>query len=328
MPRIARYKNYTPQGVYHVMSKITLSDYFDAYEKDYFLKLLKKLSQIYYTQIYGYAVMDNHFHLLLQMQPKLKEESISDFKKRYDLYQQQHKFPHYRSIDNSDNIPLLKEKWCDLSEFIKDLKVSFTRWYNRRHNRTGFLWGGRFKSTLLEKGMPLLNCLAYIDLNPVRAGICNIPEDYRWNSLYYHVVKKNKDHWLSMEYIHKGAEGNYISQLRSPGQKLRYYREILYTKGKLGFKMAQGEYVKTKHKISKKSYTRAKAKNFEYDFQERFLHRCRYFTDSVILGSIDFVKEHHALYKHKLFDKRERKFSEVESFQFHSMKRVRDGTAG
>jgi len=53
-----------------------------------------------------------------------------------------------------------------LSEFVREIKVGFTRYYNKRHNRRGYFWGDRFKSVIVEKGETLINCLAYIDLNP------------------------------------------------------------------------------------------------------------------------------------------------------------------
>ena len=73
--------------------------------------------------------------------------------------------------------------------------MGFTRYYNKRHNRRGYFWGDRFKSVIVEKGETLINCLAYIDLNPLRAGLVERPEDYRWNSLGYHVQTGNKDNF-------------------------------------------------------------------------------------------------------------------------------------
>ena len=51
----------------------------------------------------------------------------------------------------------------------------------RRHNRGGYFWGDRIKSVIVDKGETLVNCLAYIDLNPLRGGLVDRPEDYRWN---------------------------------------------------------------------------------------------------------------------------------------------------
>ena len=57
----------------------------------------------------------------------------------------------------------------------------FTRWFNRRHERTGTLWEERFKSVIVEQGIPARTVAAYIDLNPVRAGMVADPADYRWS---------------------------------------------------------------------------------------------------------------------------------------------------
>ena len=74
--------------------------------------------------------------------------------------------------------------------------VGFARYYNRRHDRRGYFWGDRFKSVIVDKGETLVNCLAYIDLNPMRAGLVDRPEDYRWNSLGHHLQTENKDQFL------------------------------------------------------------------------------------------------------------------------------------
>jgi hypothetical protein len=69
----------------------------------------------------------------------------------------------------------------DVSEYMKTLKQRFSVWYNRSHGRFGTLWAERFKSVLVEgKGNPLQTMAAYIDLNPVRAGIVEDPKDYRF----------------------------------------------------------------------------------------------------------------------------------------------------
>jgi len=73
-----------------------------------------------------------------------------------------------------------KRRFCDLSLFVKEVKERFSRWYNRKHQRIGTLWSGRFKSVLVEDGIALRTMATYIDLNPVRAGIVEDPKDYRW----------------------------------------------------------------------------------------------------------------------------------------------------
>jgi putative transposase len=59
---------------------------------------------------------------------------------------------------------------------------SYVRYFNRRHGRSGTLWEGRYRSTLIESERYLLACMVYIDLNPVRAGMVAQAADWRWSS--------------------------------------------------------------------------------------------------------------------------------------------------
>jgi putative transposase len=70
----------------------------------------------------------------------------------------------------------------DLSEFMKSLLERFTKWFNRTHSRSGTLWEDRFKSVIVEDGAAARMMAAYIDLNPVRAGMVSDPAAYRWSS--------------------------------------------------------------------------------------------------------------------------------------------------
>jgi putative transposase len=58
----------------------------------------------------------------------------------------------------------------------------YVRYFNDLHQRSGTLWEGRYKSTLIQAEQYLLACMVYCDLNPVRAGMVNRPADYRWSS--------------------------------------------------------------------------------------------------------------------------------------------------
>ena len=137
--------------------------------------------------------MGNHFHILVRLFPDHKFTS-EEIKKRFTgFYGDERVFA-------DGLIPSLREKLSNLSEFVRELKVGFARYYNRRHNRRGYFWGDRFKSVIVEKGETLINCLAYIDLNPLRAGIVSRPEEYRWNSLGYHIQTGNKDDFLSLDF--------------------------------------------------------------------------------------------------------------------------------
>ncbi len=73
-----------------------------------------------------------------------------------------------------------------LSKAMQSLGRRYVRWFNDKYGRTGTLWEGRFRSTVIDADRYLLACSRYIELNPVRAGIVNSPELYRWSSYSHH----------------------------------------------------------------------------------------------------------------------------------------------
>jgi len=218
MPRIARLVMKGEPAVYHVISRTALEGFVlgDA-EKGYLLKLLRRLASVYFAEVLGFCLMGNHWHLLVRMHTG---EGVTDDEIRV-RFRRYHGPESQRQLAEGQ-IPLLREKWASLSELVKDLKQSFSRWYNTAHGRRGFFWGERFKSVLVDTGDTLVNCLAYIDLNPVRAGLAGKPEDYRWCSLAYHVQTGNAGGFLSLD-LGLRAFGNW-----KDGKRLRYYREYVY----------------------------------------------------------------------------------------------------
>lgn len=74
-----------------------------------------------------------------------------------------------------------------LARLMQALGRRYVRWFNARHRRTGTLWEGRFRSTVVEADRYLLACMRYIELNPVRAGLVEDPAAYRWSS-YRHQI--------------------------------------------------------------------------------------------------------------------------------------------
>ena len=69
-----------------------------------------------------------------------------------------------------------------LPQMMQSLGRSYVRYFNATQQRSGTLWEGRYKSTLIQGERYLLACMAYIDLNPVRAGMVARPQDYPWSS--------------------------------------------------------------------------------------------------------------------------------------------------
>jgi putative transposase len=74
---------------------------------------------------------------------------------------------------------------------MQALGRNYVRYFNQRQGRTGTLWEGRYKSTLIQSERYLLTCMAYIDLNPVRGGLVADPSDYPWSSHAHYTGRRN-----------------------------------------------------------------------------------------------------------------------------------------
>jgi putative transposase len=84
-----------------------------------------------------------------------------------------------------------------LPKMMQALGRRYVRYFNDQHGRTGTLWEGRYKSTVVQAETHLLPCMAYMDLNPVRAGFVNMPQDYLWSS-YGHYVGQRVDRLITV----------------------------------------------------------------------------------------------------------------------------------
>jgi putative transposase len=77
-----------------------------------------------------------------------------------------------------------------IPQMMQAVGRSYVRYFNNRQARTGTLWEGRYKSTLIQAERYLLACMVYIDLNPVRAGIAADPAEYPWSSHLHYVGRR------------------------------------------------------------------------------------------------------------------------------------------
>ena len=225
-------------------------------------------------------------------------------------------------------IPSLRAKLSNLSEFVREIKVGFARYYNKRHNRRGYFWGDRFKSVIVDKGETLINCLAYIDLNPLRAGIVSRPEDYRWNSLGYHIQTNNRDNFLSTDF------GLQEFNVKSEKERVRRYRRYVYEagavnrpeKGKTPEKYAPLSQVNSTGQakvISDRILERERKQEFELSRSDRFRYRTRYFTDSGVIGSKEFVSKIYMRFKHVFNSKNDKTPKAIKGLSgVYSLKRL------
>lgn len=185
-------------GVYHLCSRIVDKRFVIKHrEKVRFMELARSGAAFAGMELVTWCVMDNHFHLLVRV-PPIDAENLDDeeiLSRLAHLYAE-NKCSYLRDVwhrcGDADSrrqfLHPFRKRIGNLSDFMKTLKQRFSQWYNRRKEREGTLWEGRFRSVLLqheegEEGLgPLVRFVAgYIDLNPVRAKMEARAEDSRWN---------------------------------------------------------------------------------------------------------------------------------------------------
>ncbi|MFG6432348.1 REP-associated tyrosine transposase [Roseateles sp. LYH14W] len=109
----------------------------------------------------------------------------------------------YVLMDNHLHLLLTPPSADALSRMMQSLGRRYVGWFNARHQRSGTLWEGRFRAGLIEGERHLLACMRYIELNPVRAGLCVEAADWKWSSAAHHLglvrnvlVTEHPMYWL------------------------------------------------------------------------------------------------------------------------------------
>ena len=88
----------------------------------------------------------------------------------------------YVVMDNHFHLLVTPTTDQGLPQMMQAVGRAYVRYFNQRHQRTGTLWEGRYRSNLIESERYLLACMVYIDLNPVRAGMVGQAADFKWSS--------------------------------------------------------------------------------------------------------------------------------------------------
>lgn len=102
----------------------------------------------------------------------------------------------YVLMDNHFHLLATPETADGLPQMMQAVGRRYVRYFNDAQGRSGTLWEGRYKSAVVQTDRYLLSCMAYIDLNPVRAGVAAQPQDYRWSS-YRHYAGMHIDKLVS-----------------------------------------------------------------------------------------------------------------------------------
>ena len=184
-----RYKPAESAVVYHLISRTTGRDFlFDEPCKKQMIKIMRVIARFCGFEVIAFCMMSNHFHILARL-PAPSETRVTD---EQLLDRLEHLYGHKdakvvlarQCIKDRGSIDADLRQKClarmgDVSQFMKEYKETVSLWYNHQTGRKGTLWMERYTCVVFDDDPEVLQALAaYIDLNPVRAGIVKDPADY------------------------------------------------------------------------------------------------------------------------------------------------------
>ena len=177
------------------------------HRKIWLVERIKFLASVFSIDVCAYAVMSNHYHLVLFVnQDELNSWSDDEIVGRWGSLFPASTLKMKDLLKASDNaatralyqgkVDLWRKNLGDISWFMRGLNEYIARMANKEESCTGRFWEGRFKSQALLDEKALLSCMAYVDLNPIRAKMAATPEESDFTSiqerLYDQAIEKNK----------------------------------------------------------------------------------------------------------------------------------------
>ena len=280
------------EGVYHCMTRTVNGEKkFEEVEKDVLRKQLWQVADYCGVQVITYAILSNHFHVLVRV-PQKTAVSDAELLRRFEvLYPRLTKYQTMRlevlraqlETNGPEAVAWRNRQNAlmgDVSQFMKLLKQRFSIWFNKTHERYGTLWSERFKSVLVEpQGRAMETIAAYIDLNGVRAGVVTDPKDYRFCG-YGEAVAGN-------ERARQGLMS--VAGTTTRGEAQAGYRQMLFGTG-AGGREQDGS-------IAIEEFERVMKEGGKLPLATVLRCRVRYFSDGAVLGSRAFVETQLAVYR-------------------------------
>ena len=325
---------------YHCLSRVVNREFlFGDVEKEQFVRFLREYEQFCGVRVLTYCVMSNHFHVLVEVPPPpavrpTAEELLEELKAlssaAITATKAEEMIRMFRANKDArgeaEYLEGFFRRMWDVSEFMKLLKQRFSSWFNRTRERKGTLWEERFKSVLVEgAGEALITMAAYIDLNPVRAGLVEEPSAYRWCG-YAEAMAGRKQSREGLRRIAAAMAGREIQGRRA----LELYRWRLFGQGeekegtdeqgralRRGFrKEAVLKVIRAKGVVTPAEYVRC---------------RVRYFADGAALGSREFVDGVFASFRDRFGPTRRsgaREMDGLDSDDLYTLRRLRVAVFG
>ena len=197
---------------YHCVSRCVRQAYLcgddyatgQSYEhrRDWVMQRIKQLAAIFTIDVAAYAVMSNHYHIVVRVDNERSSELSTDevVKRWTQLYKGPllvHRYMSDRRSEMSEGelfmveelAAVYRERLCNLSWFMKNLNEYIARKANKEDKVKGHFWESRYKCQALLDDKALLTAMAYVDLNPVRAVMAKTPEESEFTSICERIKK-------------------------------------------------------------------------------------------------------------------------------------------
>ncbi len=292
------------RAFYHTVSRVVdRRMVFQAKDKEIFRRILRNQEVFSGVKVITYCIMSNHFHLLLEVPDRetlaplgeevllealpllYDEETVEGVRQELERARLAGDERWHKEI-----LDRYEKRRGSLAHFMKALKQRVSFYMNKRLGRVGTLWEERYKSVLIEDSeAALLTVAAYIDLNPVRAGMVARPEDYRWCG-YGEAVGGGRRATLAREGLGRALD----EALRDAGfrhdweRTLARYRVLLYDEGRaVAGDEQRGE--SGRLGMAGEEVEAVVTSGGKMRLGEALRHRVRYFCDGAVLGSAEFV---------------------------------------
>ena len=273
MPRTARHKS-TEAAYYHLTNRVTgRTDWFPFEDPEAARKLLDMI--LFYVDVYrcrlaAFQIMGNHFHFVAHFEkprPLSREELMKSARKLYG------RKAEAKTDEWTDaQWEKFNQRLFDVSQLMRDLDGRYAVWFNRQYGLRGHLWGDRFKNSELLGLEAVQDAVLYVELNSVRAGLVQRPEQWQWGSARWRLFGKDKA-LIPLEELFPPGPGTDVYS----GYRARlYYRGAVPTKDN---QAAIPQWILQQEE--RRGFTRAGA----------FLRRLRFLTDGLAVGPAEKVAQ-------------------------------------
>ncbi len=197
---------------YHIVSRCVRQAYLCGYDahsqrsfehrRQWLIDRIKKVASAFAVDVCSYAIMNNHFHLVLRIGDNTKWTDKQVLMAWLSLYSLPTLCQRYLQGDITDDselkrvqkdVAIYRDRLCSISWFMKSINEHIARKANQEDECTGHFWESRFKSQALLDERALLTCMAYADLNPIRAGLSKSLSDSEFTSIKERIENKQTD---------------------------------------------------------------------------------------------------------------------------------------